>query len=193
MSSDLNAVMPPANALQNPFDPIITWPFAFFPTLSLAASFVVARCDSSPICEDMDNAPLVTVRSRLEDARVAVAQKSVTPDHYQQVDRAISGALGQLYFFHRSDRDGSISNHIQWAKPVDRPQHVEDLATAHSQGIKRIQAMVAEHNGPLEDLMLEPSKRAELKAIFEGAGEGQLLQLLKDMQRAKEVSEQWLF
>lgn len=141
----------------------------------------------------MDNTPLVTVRSRLEDTRVAVALKYVTPDHYQRVDRAISGALGQLSFLHRSDRDGSISNHIQWAKPVDRPQHVDDLASAHSQGIKRIQAMVAEHNGPLEDLMLEPSKRAELKAIFEGAGEEQLLQLLKDMQRAKEVSEQCLF
>ncbi|CAM9452519.1 unnamed protein product [Laminaria digitata] len=147
------------------------------------------RWGSSPMCKDMDNTPLLAIRDRLQDARAAVSRHNVTPQHYQQVDKAISGALGQLPFLRRSDQDGRPSNQIQWAKPPDRPQHAEDLASAHSQGIKRIQAMVEEHDGPLEELMLEPSKRAELAAIFEGAGDGQLRKLLSDMQRAKETAD----
>lgn len=140
--------------------------------------------------EDLDDTPLVAIRDRLKDAREAVSRKNVTPEHYQQVDKAISGALGQLPLLRRSYQDGSSSNQIQWTKPPDRPRGEENLASAHGQGIKRIQAMVEGHNGPLEDLMREPSKHAELKAIFEGAGDGQLRQLLGQMQRAKEVREQ---
>lgn len=141
---------------------------------------------------------LAIMRSRLKKARVAASQGEITPQHYQEVDKAISDALGELSFLRRSGNSNSNSNtndsnnnndnELQWAKPLDRPQHVEDLASAHSQGIKRFQAMVEEHNGPLENLMLEPSKRAELAGIFEGAGEGKLRQLLTDMQRARDVS-----
>lgn len=131
---------------------------------------------------------LAIMRDRLEKARVAVSQGEITPEHYQEVDRAISEALGQLPFLRRPGNNNNNNNQLQWAKPLDRPQQVEDLASAHSQGIKRLQAMVEGHNGPLENLMLEPSKRSELAGIFQGAGDGQLRQLLADMQRAKDVS-----
>ena len=141
----------------------------------------------------MGETPLVTIRDRLEDARVAVSRNNVTTEHYQRVDKAISGALGQLPLLRRSNQDGSSSNQIQWTKPPYRPPQAEDLASVHSQGIKRIQAMVQEHGGPLEDIMAEPSKRAELKAIFEGAGDEQLRILLTQMQRAKAVRKKFLF
>lgn len=135
---------------------------------------------------------LAIMHSRLEKAREAASQREITPGHYQEVDKAISEALGQLSFLRRSGNSNSNNNNndnqLQWAKPLDRPQHVEDLASAHSQGIKRFRAMVEEHNGPLENIMLEPSKRSELAGIFEGAGEGKLRQLLTDMQRARDVS-----
>lgn len=177
-----------------PLSPSITRPFAFFPyPLPLAVSFAGARRYSLPMSKDMDETALVTIRDRLKDARVAASLKNVTTEHYEQVDKAISGAIAQLPLLRRSYQDGSSSNQIQWTKPPDRPHHTEDLASAHSQGIKRIQAMVEAHSGPLEDIMSEPSKRAELQAIFEGAGDGQLRMLLTQMQRAKEVRKQFLF
>ena len=133
-----------------------------------------------------DDSLLAAMRNRLEKARLAVSQGEITPEHYQQVDKAISEALGQLSFLRRMDNS---SNQVQWAKPLERPQHLEDLASAHSQGIKRLQAMVEDHIGPLENLLLEPSKRDELADIFEGAGDGQLRQLLADMQRARDVNQ----
>ena len=135
----------------------------------------------------MDITPLVRIRERLQHARKAVSQKNVTAEDYREVDQAISGALGKLSLLRRSDQDGINSNQVQWAKPVHRPQQVEDMASAHRQAIKRLQAMVEDHNGPLEDLMLEPSKRAELAGIFQGVGDEQLRQLLRDMARTKEV------
>ena len=154
--------------------------------LSPFLTFCIARCHS-PTRKGMDITPLVRIRERLQHARKAVSQKNVTAEDYREVDQAISGALGKLSLLRRSDQDGINSNQVQWAKPVHRPQQVEDMASAHRQAIKRLQAMVEDHNEPLEGLMLEPSKRAELAGIFQGVGDEQLRQLLRDMARTKEV------
>lgn len=138
-----------------------------------------------------DNSRLSAMRNAMKRARAAARQNNLTARHYQEVDQAISETLQQLSLVRpRDQQDGGNSNQLQWTKPPHRHPQAEDLASAHKVSIERLRVMVEDHNGPLEDLMLEPSKRAELAGIFQGVGndDEQLRQLLRAMQRARDVS-----
>lgn len=131
-----------------------------------------------------DQRLLTNVHERVADARAADAKGTITLQHYHEADKAISEALDDLSFFGRSGASGeNCSDPLQWAEPHDQPpQATEDLTSAFNEAVGQFQAMAAGHTGPLQDLMLDPAKRTELKSLFVGVGDEDLRQLLTEVQ-----------
>lgn len=135
-------------------------------------------------CKSMDQRLLAKVHERVADARAADSEGTITLQHYQEADKAISEALDGLSFFGRPGTKGdNCSDPLQWTEPHDQlPRETQDQESAFDQAVGRFQEMAAGHTGPLQDLMLDPTKRTELKSLFVGIGDEDLRQLLTGVQ-----------
>lgn len=159
------------------------------PVRAYVAPLVRAFCAGYKAHVDMDSVEppvLRGIRTRLDDARVAASEGTLSPTHYRKMDEAISNALQRLPS-RRCDDTKNDATRFRWADP--EPIKVLALDSEADDGsVERLRALFEQHVGPLQDLVLQPQTRAELAAIFPGINDDELHRVLTDMQQVSEVS-----
>lgn len=123
---------------------------------------------------------VASLHQRLEEARLASTNGTVTPNDYRRVDEAINKALRELPIRSSGDGDGPLL----WSESIDPPKH-EDLVPTKLQ--EEVDELRKRHGEKVEHVLTEPDILADLAALLPGLDERELKQLLIEAKEEKEV------
>ena len=138
------------------------------------------RCRAGGNSADGTGERLKALHQRLQEARDASDNDTLTPEHYNRVDGAINEAINHLPLVHSGDG----SSPLRWRVP-DQVSENEEMVPHDL--VQRFRDLLKGHEGPLGDLLLNSKTQAKLRAIFPGVEEKELHRLLNETQVCMEA------